>query len=181
MIVDAVRVNDEIVHLSNLTLEEAIEALHALEKTVVRLQQAAPPETEKMTFSKGKKRDIQLHKGLIEERRLAEIFAEGDIQTIELKTEKWIWEKTLNLALEFWCRGHPSGIATSTAGYWVHALRRNGKVFCYLMFPREVLLELAREQYRRGNWRCGGDGGQSKMVLLPLREIFLTRRRAPQA
>jgi hypothetical protein len=129
--------------------------------------------TEKITFSRDRKFDLQLSDALIHERRLADIFSTGRIEKIELKSETWQWEQTGNICIEYQCDGHPSGISTTRADYWVHELRRGDGTLVYLMFPIERLKALAREQHRAGNFRHGaGDDGRFSVILIPLREIL---------
>lgn len=127
----------------------------------------------KIVFNRDDKFDLQLDAALIAERRLAEIFAFGDIAKVELKTESWQWEQTGNIAIEYARDGKPSGIASTEAGYWVHELRREGETLVYLMFPIERLKWLARRAYRAGRYRVkGGDDERSSNVLIPLREVL---------
>jgi hypothetical protein len=127
----------------------------------------------KVIFNSDNKFDIQLSQSLIDQRRLAEIFIEGDIHKIELKSESWQWEKTGNICIEYRQNGKPSGIAVTEAGYWVHELKRDGKTLCYLMFPIDRLKELARDCHAKGSYhRGGGDGGRFDNILIPLSEIL---------
>jgi hypothetical protein len=125
--------------------------------------------TDEITFNRDRKFDIQLSAALIAERRLAEIFAHGRIERIELKTETWQWEQTGNICIEYRQGGQPSGIAVTQADYWVHELRRDSQTLCYLMFPIDRLKELARRAYTEGRYHeGGGDGGRFCNVLIPL-------------
>jgi len=126
-----------------------------------------------VTFSRSNKFDLQLSAALINERRLAAIFAAAKIEKIELKSETWQWEQTGNICIEYRQNGSPSGIAVCEADYWVHELRRDGETLCYLMFPLERLKVLARRAHAAGRYRVGGgDGGRFCNVLIPLREIL---------
>lgn len=126
-----------------------------------------------VTFNHDRKFDLQLSQALIDERRLAEIFENADIHTIELKSESFQWEQTGNICLEFRQNGQPSGIAATEAGCWVHELKRDGETLCYLMFPAERLRQLARAAYKAGHWRANaGDGGRFDVVLIRLRDIL---------
>jgi len=126
-------------------------------------------EKEKITFNRDSKFDLQLSEALIQERRLANIFATASIEKIELKSETWQWEQTRNICIEYRQNGRPSGIAITEADYWVHELRRDGRTLCYLMFPIERLKELARQAYKEGRFHeGGGDGGRFCHVLIPL-------------
>jgi hypothetical protein len=127
----------------------------------------------KITFNRDRKFDLQLNGAFAAERRLAEIFAYGKLEKIELKTETWQWEQTGNICIEYRQNGEPSGIASTEADYWVHELRRDGETLCYLMFPIERLKMLARRAYADGHYHeGGGDGGRFCNVLVPLREIL---------
>ena len=128
----------------------------------------------RVAFSRDNKFDIQLSDTLIAERRLAEIFAARRIEKIELKTETYQWEQTGNICIEYRQGGRPSGMRAATqADYWVHELRRDGQTLCYLMFPIDRMKDLAREAYRKGQYRTGGgDGGRFCNVLIPLSEIL---------
>lgn len=127
----------------------------------------------KIAFGRDNKFDLQLSQALIDERNLAEIFEHADIHKIELKSESWQWEQTGNICIEYQQDGHPSGIAATEAGVWVHELKREGETLCYLMFPTERLKKLAREAYRQGRHRSkAGDGGRFDVVLLRLRDIL---------
>jgi hypothetical protein len=65
--------------------------------------------------NRDKKFDLQLSQALIDERRLAEIFAGAKIERIELKSESSQWEQTGHIAIEYEQDGKPSGIATTEA------------------------------------------------------------------
>lgn len=123
-------------------------------------------------FDGGKKFDIQLSQALIDEKRLYEIFTEGKIEKIELKSETWQWEQTGNICIEYEMDGKPSGIAATESDYWVHELKRDDKTLLYLMFPVERLKELARAAIRNGRKRKGGDGGRFTVALIRLSEIL---------
>lgn len=127
---------------------------------------------EKIRFNPDKKFDLQLGQAVIAERRLADIFEHAVIEKIEVKTETWQWEQTGNIAIEYEMDGHPSGIATTLADMWVHELRRDDTTLVYLMFPVERLKQLAREHYKLGHYRRGGDGNRFMMVLVPLGDVL---------
>lgn len=127
----------------------------------------------KIAFNRDRKFDLQLDQALIDERRLAEVFEHADIRKIELKSESYQWEQTGNICIEYRQDGQPSGIAATEAGFWVHELKRDGETLCYLMFPAERLIKLAREAYKAGQHRSkAGDGGRFDVVLLRLRDIL---------
>ena len=128
---------------------------------------------DKIRFNRDKKFDLQLSEGLVNERRLADIFSAGKIEKIELKSETWLWERTGNICIEYRQDGRPSGIDATHADYWVHELKRDGDTLCYLMFPIDRLKKLARAAYDEGRYReGGGDGGRFCNVLIPLSQIL---------
>lgn len=123
--------------------------------------------------NRDRKFDLQLSQALIDERRLAAIFAGAQIEKIELKSESWQWEQTGNICIEFRCDGRPSGISATEADFWVHELKRDGETLVYLMFPIERLKELCRDAIRAGRWRAkAGDGGRFDVVILRLKDIL---------
>ena len=127
---------------------------------------------EKIKYNRDEKFDIQLGQALIDERRLGEIFQAKLIERVELKTETWQWEQTGNICIEFRRDGKPSGISVTTADYWVHELRRDGRTLVYLMFPIDELKALCREAHRNGHWRSmAGDGGRQDVILIRLKDI----------
>lgn len=131
------------------------------------------PREEKITFSDANKKfDLQLSQALVEERALAQIFEFHGITKIELKTERWLWERSGNICIEYECNGQRSGIAITEAQMWVHQLKRDHETLVYLMFPVARLKELARAAIRAGRWRIGGDGKRMKVALVRLADIL---------
>jgi len=131
------------------------------------------PFPEGVFHSQSEKFDFQLSEAIINERRLAEIFAAKRIEKIELKSESVQWEDTRNICIEYARDGKPSGISVTTADYWVHELKRDGQTLVYLMFPIERLKELCRDAAKRGWLRHNaGDGGRQSVILLRLWDIL---------
>ena len=122
-----------------------------------------------MILNNNNKFDIDLQYGQIREEKLANILQN---EKVEVKTERDKWKETGNICIEFSCRGKPSGIAVTEAKWWVHVLANGDDTSCMLMFPTEKLKEIARKYYANGKIVNGGDDNLSKMVLLPLKEIF---------
>jgi hypothetical protein len=116
--------------------------------------------------------DIQLGEAHENERRLAQILGCAKIEKLELKSESRQWEQTGNIAIEYSQRGAPSGIAVTQAEWWVHELKRDGETLVYLWFPVTRLKELARDCFKRGLHRKGGDRREYEMVLVPLHEVL---------
>jgi hypothetical protein len=117
----------------------------------------------------GSKFDIQLSRAEVHEQQLEALLLGGKI---ELKTETWQWEQTGNLCIEYRQNGQPSGIAVTEADVWAHELCRGDETLVWLMFPVERLKRLAREAYKAGRWRKGGDDGRFEMVLISLRDLI---------
>ena len=111
--------------------------------------------------------DIDLQYGQVREKRIADILKN---EKIEVKTERDIWKKTGNIAIEFESRGKPSGIAVTEAKWWVHVLADKEDDYCMLLFPTDKLKKIARKHFSKAI--NGGDDDTSKFVLLPLKEIF---------
>ncbi len=125
--------------------------------------------TKGVKFNRDNKFDLQLSQALLCERRLAEIFANAKFETIELKSESYLWERTGNICIEYEQNGKPSGIAVTKADLWVHELLRDGKTLGYLMIPVDRLKELCKRARRHTH---AGDGGRFGVYLIPLRDIL---------
>jgi len=119
--------------------------------------------------NKDNKFDIDLQYGQVREEALSDILQN---EKIEVKTERDKWKETGNIAIEFSCRDKPSGIAVTQAKWWVHVLADGDETYCMLMFPTDKLKKIARHHHADGKVVNGGDDNLSKMVLIPLKEIF---------
>ena len=126
-----------------------------------------------MHFNKDKKFDIQLESAEIQEKKIAEIFTSRSIK-IEVKSESHLWAKTGNIAIEYENYGKKSGIASTEADWWCHQLlEADGKTTkALLMFPVDELKRIARKYLNTSNDKVGGDNTASKMVVIPLKELF---------
>jgi len=124
-----------------------------------------------VTFNKDFKYDLEF--GEIREQRVADILLN---QKIEVKTERGQWATTGNIAIEYEYRGQPSGITTTEAPYWMHILEVDGEEFCTLLFKTSVLRTLLKT-VKSSRRVAGGDDKQSKLVLLPLSELFKAAKR----
>jgi hypothetical protein len=122
-------------------------------------------------YLNGIERDIDLKYGQVREVELANILQN---EKIEVKTERDKWITTGNIAIEFECRGKPSGIAITEAKYWAHILADDDVIGCILLFPTDKLKKIARKYFKNAIY--GGDDNLSKMVLIPLKEIFNMKR-----
>ena len=126
-----------------------------------------------MTLNNDNKFDIDLQYGQVREQELADILQN---EKIEVKTERDKWMETGNICIEFQCRNKASGIAVTQAKWWVHVLADGDETVCMLMFPTDKLKEIARKHVvNKAKVVDGGDDNLSKMVLIPLKEIFNER------
>ena len=124
-----------------------------------------------MILNNNNKFDIDLQYGQVREEELSDILQN---QKIEVKTERDKWKETGNICIEFECRGKPSGIAITEAKYWAHILADDDVIVCILLFPTDKLKKIARKYFKNAIY--GGDDNLSKMVLIPLKEIFNMKR-----
>ena len=118
-------------------------------------------------FNNDNKFDIDLSKAQIREKELRDILGKSKV---EVKTDS-IWKGSKNLAVEFRCRGKPSGISVSEAEYYAFILDANTYTEGILIIPIEKLLYLARKFYRMGKVKNGGDDNASEMILIPIAEF----------
>ena len=104
--------------------------------------------------------DIDLQYGKVREGEIANMLQN---EKIEVKTERDIWKRTGNIAVEFECRGKPSGIAITEAKWWAHVLADGDETYCTLLFPTDKLKELSRKHYNKAI--NGGDDNLSKFCF----------------
>tara|TARA_R110002020_G_scaffold23434_1_gene77903 strand:- start:30 stop:440 length:411 start_codon:yes stop_codon:yes gene_type:complete len=116
--------------------------------------------------------DIDLKYGQIREQLFADIMLGKE--KVEVKTERDIWKTTGNIAIEWQSRGKLSGIATTEADWWAHFLAdgEDTKAIIIMAVPElkkkiKQLKQLGIAQETRG-----GDNDTSRMVLLPLNQLF---------
>jgi len=89
---------------------------------------------------------------------------------LEIKTDK-ICQKTGNVFVEFESRGKDSGLATTTAVYWVYCLWSEvRKEQTYVFIPTRRLKKLIKQ----GNYKemRGGDNWTSKGYLIPKEDLL---------
>ena len=93
---------------------------------------------------------------------------------IEVKTERDIWKKTGNIAIEMRCKGKPSGISTTESSVWIHLLAYNGVIKGGYLFKVDELRAFIKKRHKEGNLKLvmGGDNNASQMALLPIKELF---------
>ena len=113
------------------------------------------------------------------EKLICEIFEEDSKVDgkIEVKTERGQWKRTGNIAIDIGKRQGdktvPSGLNITNAKWRIHILK-SGDSMCYsFIFPVEVLKRKVNCMLLDGRARriWGGDYDNSRMVLLPLKEI----------
>ena len=115
-----------------------------------------------------KKFDIDLQYGKIREEQVAEMLQNGKI---EVKSERDIWQKTGNIAIEYESYGKPSGINATESDYWFHNLCIGDDVFATVVFKTKNLKRIINNlDYKRSV--SGGDHNASKMYLLNLKKLF---------
>jgi len=61
---------------------------------------------------------------------------------IEVKSERGMWMRTGNIAIEFESYGKPSGIAATESDYWFHNLCVEDEVFATLVFKTDNLKKI---------------------------------------
>jgi len=90
---------------------------------------------------------------------------------IEVKSERGMWQRTGNIAIEYESYGKPSGIASTESDYWFHNLCIDDETFCTLVFKTESLKKIIDNlDYKRSV--SGGDHNASKMYLVNLQKLF---------
>jgi hypothetical protein len=124
----------------------------------------------KPTKSDRKKFDLDLSYGQFHEDEFLNILKNCKV---EVKTERDMWSKTGNIAIEFQSYGKPSGINATESDYWCHNLAIGDDVYCRLLFSVSNLKKIVNnlEFHRVVN---GGDNMASRMYLLNLSKLFST-------
>ena len=115
-----------------------------------------------------KKFDIDLEYGQVREQLVADMLQD---KKIEVKSERDMWQRTGNIAIEYESYGKPSGIDATESDYWFHNLCVGEDTFCTLVFNTESLKKIINNlDYKRSV--SGGDNNASKMYLLNLQKLF---------
>ena len=117
--------------------------------------------------------DLDLEFGKMGEEFTQKVF-EGNSK-VEVKTERDMWKRTGNVAIELASRGKLSGLNTTKAEWWAQVLTIEGNIEGVLMFPVEKLKEIVKRSVKRGRGRMvmGGDSDTSELALIPLDEISM--------
>jgi hypothetical protein len=104
-----------------------------------------------------------LNFGEIAENWLNILFKDGKL--IEVKSDRLI-HKTGNLFIEYKSRDKPSGLATTTANYWIY---RMDMIDTAIILPTELLKKVCRVYYKNNEFKIkGGDNNTSDGLLIPL-------------
>ena len=91
------------------------------------------------------------------------LFKDGKL--IEVKSDRLI-HKTGNLFIEYKSRDKPSGLATTTANYWIY---RMDMIDTAIILPTELLKKVCRVYYKNNEFKIkGGDNNTSDGLLIPL-------------
>ncbi len=100
-----------------------------------------------------------------------EVIAMFKDKKIEVKSEKGMWQKTGNIAIEYECYGKPSGINATEADYWFHNLCVGEDIYATLIFKTENLKKILDSLERKVSVN-GGDHNASRMYLISLQKLF---------
>lgn len=97
----------------------------------------------------------------------------SDKSKIEVKTERDDWVRTGNIAIEFQFKGNPSGIAKTTADWWIHLLALGGEVKAAFVLPVPALKQFVFVNAINKQFRIvtGGDNKDSDLILVPIEMI----------
>ena len=93
---------------------------------------------------------------------------------IEIKTERDIWEKTGNIAVEMRYKTQPSGISTTKASVWIHLLSINNVIKGGFILKVDELKALIKKRHNEDKLKMvmGGDDNMSQLALLPIKELW---------
>jgi len=139
---------------SNITLRLNSEQLKDITKQVRDSGQA------------DKRFDINLLEGKLSESEWSDI-----LKTVEVKKD-YQAHKTGNIAVEYSYRDKPSGISTTEAEFIAYILVDKDQNDCIAFFVKtEVLKRMCRKYINTDRNRVGGDDFNSKIILLPIKEL----------
>jgi len=115
-----------------------------------------------------KKFDLDLSYGKVREQRVADMLQD---KKIEVKSERNMWARTGNIAIEYECYGKPSGISSTESDYWFHNLCVGDDTFATLVFDVPSLKRII-DNLDEKRTVSGGDNGASRMYLVNLQKLF---------
>ena len=118
-----------------------------------------------------KKFDLDLKYGKVKEEIVANMLQD---KKIEVKSERGMWLKTGNIAIEYESYGKPSGINATDSDYWFHNLCVGDEVFGTLVFETKMLKKIINASINANKVRSvsGGDHNASKMYLMNIQNLF---------
>jgi len=122
----------------------------------------------KPTKENRKKFDIDLQYGTIREDKVAAMLTD---KKVEVKSERGMWMKTGNIAIEYQSYGKPSGIKATESDYWFHNLCIGDNEYCTLVFKTDVL-RIIVDKLDTFRTVSGGDHNASQMYLVNLQKLF---------
>ena len=115
-----------------------------------------------------KKFDIDLQYGKVREKDVADMLQD---KKIEVKSERDMWQRTGNIAIEYQSYGKPSGIDATTSDYWFHNLCVGEETFATLVFKTDSLRKIIKNLDKKKSV-SGGDNNASRMYLLNIQKLF---------
>ena len=115
-----------------------------------------------------KKFDIDLEYGKIRESQILDMFENAKI---EVKSERDIWQRSGNIAIEYECYGKPSGIKATESDYWFHNLCINDETYATLVFRTDFLRRIIDSLDYVKSVK-GGDNMAARMYLLNIQRLF---------
>jgi len=115
-----------------------------------------------------KKFDIDLQYGKVREKNVASMLQD---KKIEVKSERDMWQRTGNIAIEYQSYGKPSGITATTSDYWFHNLCIGEETFATLVFKTDGLRKIIKNLDKKKSV-SGGDNNASRMYLLNIQKLF---------
>jgi len=115
-----------------------------------------------------KKFDLDLEYGKVREQQVADMLQD---KKIEVKSERDVWQKTGNIAIEYESYGKPSGINATESDYWFHNLCIGDETFATLVFDTASLKRIINNLDDKRSV-SGGDDNASRMYLLNLQKLF---------
>jgi len=125
-------------------------------------------EQMKPSIENRKKFDLDLQYGEVREKAVADMLQN---KKIEVKSERDMWQRTGNIAIEYECYGKPSGINATESDYWFHNLCIGDEIFATLAFNTKSLKRIIKNlDYKRSV--SGGDNNAARMYLLNIQKLF---------
>ena len=127
-------------------------------------------ETLEPSKDNRKKFDLDLAYGKVRENMVADMLQD---KKIEVKSERDMWARTGNIAIEYQCYGKPSGIKATEAASWFHNLCIGDDTFATLVFNVDALKRIIDNlDFKKSV--SGGDNNASRMYLLNIQKLFST-------